>query len=244
LAILADNQIRELVKNNKLKIENFDENLLQPCSYDIRLGKEVFIASEDGERFLGEGESFKISPGDYVIVTTHERLELPLNIYGRVGLKTTLSLKGLINLSGPHVDPGFKGALYLGLSNFGPRPITLRAGDPAFTIEFEELHEPASASYKGRMQNQQHIPSFLIDQLRGLHTESLPGLFNRMSSLENNFNLLKVALDGDMKNLVDSQKQSETSILSRIDTLRDVLYLVLLPLILANFAALLYVIFR
>ena len=218
--------------------------MLQPCSYDIRIGKEVFIASEDAESKLGNGESFKISPGDYVIVNTFERFELPLNIYGRVGLKTTLSLKGLINLSGPHVDPGFKGTLSLGLSNFGPRTITIRSGDPAFTIEFEELHEPASSGYKGRMQNQEHIPSFLIDQLRGLHTESLPGLFNRMSLLENSFSLLRVGFEKDVKNMTDGQKQLETTLCAKIDTLRDVAYLVLLPLVLASFAALIYVILR
>ena len=103
----------------------------------------MFIASEDDVRTLNSGESFKISPGDYVIVNTYERFDLPLNIYGRVGLKTTLSLKGLINLSGPHVDPGFKGTLSLGLSNFGPRAVTVRSGDPVFTIEFEELTESA-----------------------------------------------------------------------------------------------------
>ena len=207
----------------------------------------MFIASEDDVRTLNSGESFKISPGDYVIVNTYERFDLPLNIYGRVGLKTTLSLKGLINLSGPHIDPGFKGTLSLGLSNFGPRAVTVRSGDPVFTIEFEELTESASTPYRGRMQNQDHIPAFFIDQLRGLHTESLPGLFNRMSTLENNFNLIKVALEKDMEKIVSVQKQTETSLGSRIDSLKDslnIVIFVMVPVILANFAAIIYIILR
>ena len=97
------------------------------------------------------------------------------------------------------------------------------------------------------MQNQDHIPAFFIDQLRGLHTESLPGLFNRMSTLENNFDLIKVALEKDMEKIVSVQKQTETSLGSRIDSLKDslnIVIFVMVPVILANFAAIIYIILR
>ncbi len=46
---------------------------------------------------------------------------------------------GLINVSGFHVDPGFKGKLLFSVYNAGTGPISMEKGEPYFLIWFAEL---------------------------------------------------------------------------------------------------------
>ena len=60
-------------------------------------------------------------------------------------------------LSGPQIDPGFKGVLVVGLSNLSPRDITIPYKERFCTLEFYKLVEPASELYHGEYQNQAGI---------------------------------------------------------------------------------------
>ena len=48
MTVLSDSQIKEYVAEKKL-IEPFDEMLLSPASYDLRVGQRVLKSRKDGD---------------------------------------------------------------------------------------------------------------------------------------------------------------------------------------------------
>ncbi|MGH2625505.1 MAG: dCTP deaminase domain-containing protein, partial [Anaerolineales bacterium] len=43
--VLARDEIQELIRENRLKIGNFDPQYLEPATYDMRLGNDAFLVS-------------------------------------------------------------------------------------------------------------------------------------------------------------------------------------------------------
>jgi dCTP deaminase len=91
-SVLSDGTIRRLVDEGRVRIDPWDETMVQPASVDLRLGSSfrVFhnhrigaIDLADPPRNLTEhveiddGESFVIHPGEFVLGRTHEYVELP-----------------------------------------------------------------------------------------------------------------------------------------------------------------------
>ena len=50
---------------------------------------------------------------------TKESIEVPLDALGLISIRSKYKLKGLINVSGFHVDPGFRGSLVFAVYNAG-----------------------------------------------------------------------------------------------------------------------------
>ena len=111
--------------------------------------------------------------GQMVAALSEERLELPLSICGRVGIRSEFARKGLNAFGGPQIDPGYEGRLILSLLNVGPEPITLRLGTPFFTIEFQALDEPAAVGYEGSYQALDDFPKDQYDFILSARTTSL-----------------------------------------------------------------------
>jgi hypothetical protein len=75
-----------------------------------------------------------------------------------------LKLQGLINISGFHVDPGYRGNLIFAVKNVGPHDIVLKYEEPAFMIMWAVLAEGAR---KDKKSNYENIPVELMAQLGG-----------------------------------------------------------------------------
>jgi deoxycytidine triphosphate deaminase len=98
-SVLSDGTIRRLVAEGRVRIEPFDEAMVQPASVDLRLGTSfrVFhnhritaIDLADPPRNLtehvevDEDESFVIHPGEFVLGRTQEHVELPDDVVARI----------------------------------------------------------------------------------------------------------------------------------------------------------------
>jgi len=105
----------------------------------MRLGKEVYVSSAKTLKTLREGDSVVIEPGEFALLLTWERLEIPTVHVAFISLKFTYALKGLVNVSGFHVDPGFRGHIVFSVYNAGPRPVVLRCGDRVFMLVLADL---------------------------------------------------------------------------------------------------------
>jgi dCTP deaminase len=70
---------------------------------------------------------------------TEEVVRIPPDVLGFISLRTTWKFRGLINVSGFHVDPGFHGNLIYAVYNAGPAPVHLARGMDLFLIWFAEL---------------------------------------------------------------------------------------------------------
>ena len=132
-SVLSDGTIRRLVAEGRVRIEPWDEAMVQPASVDLRLGSSfrVFhnhrIAAIDLADppqnitelvEIGDEESFVIHPGEFVLGRTLEYVELPDDVVARIEGKSSLGRLGLIvHATAGFVDPGFKGTLTLEITN-------------------------------------------------------------------------------------------------------------------------------
>jgi dCTP deaminase len=162
-SVLSDGTIRRLIAEGRVRVEPFDDSMVQPASIDLRLGSSfrVFhnhrigaIDLADPPRNLtehveiGEGESFVIHPGEFVLGRTQEHVELPDDIVARIEGKSSLGRLGLIvHATAGFVDPGFKGTLTLEITNLTRVPIILWPGKPIAQLSFMALDQPAQRPY-------------------------------------------------------------------------------------------------
>lgn len=158
MSVISGEKIEQLIEKKELIIEPLDRECLQPASVDLRVGRRVMkspILREQGKVIdLAKEKETSILPGQFASVLTLERLVLPLNICGRVGLRSFYARKGLISFHGTQVDPGFSGYLVVPLVNMGPEPIILEYGKPFVTLELNYLETASSKTYSGDYQNQ------------------------------------------------------------------------------------------
>ncbi len=59
-------------------------------------------------------------------------------------MKAIIKFRGLVNISGFHVDPGWKGRLIFSVYNAGPNHVTLQRGEKAFLIWYSTLDRKSS----------------------------------------------------------------------------------------------------
>jgi len=146
--ILGDSEIREKIENGDLNISPFIESNIQPASIDLRLGNEFaevepkskVIDTRDPESIQTKKDTTDrliVMPGDVVLGTTIERVELPNTLVGNVTGRSSLGrLNIVVHKTAGFIDPGFNGTITLELENEGKYPVALYAGMRACQIWF------------------------------------------------------------------------------------------------------------
>lgn len=165
--ILGPKILLKRVKEEKL-VEGLSERELtnpEGAGFDLRLG-EVFEIS--GEAFLGEThrktpdirsiiaykegkkQSVKIKPGDFFLVKTIEKINLPIGLSAVILPRTTTFRSGLFMRTGP-IQPGYQGELTFGLKNEGPITVEIEMGARFAHVIFHEIRGGGSR-YRGQWQ--------------------------------------------------------------------------------------------
>ena len=189
--LMTDGEIREVLESGSLILKHFEENRLEPCSYDARLGNEALVSRNNELIDLTKANSIKLEPGDFALVITKEFFKLPLNMAAHIGMKSGLARHGIILLAGMQIDPGFEGHLRLGFYNGSGRPTTIDYLDPICTIEFHSLTKEAEKSIRVFPELKEgHIPNSDKAFLRELETTSLSELASSMRTLSQSVNTL------------------------------------------------------
>jgi dCTP deaminase len=143
---------------------------IMTASYELSLGDEVFVtSSKTGIReVLKPRGQVVIPPGQFALLLTEESLNIPTNVIALISIKTGVKFRGLVNVSGFHVDPGFHGKLKFSVYNAGSESIVLTRGEPLFPIWFSHLFASQhDTRYKGDHQGQQHITANDIMNMQG-----------------------------------------------------------------------------
>jgi len=207
MALLTDFELRDALKTEDLEIDPFDEESLQAASYDMRLGNRALITKtvsleelkgkiqkeEVKEINVEKEESLTVPGGAFALVSTLERIKLPNNYAGHIGMRTYYTRKGLSILSGLQIDPGWDGVLVLGLANLSPRSITLDYKDKLCTIEIHKLNRSVEKPYQGKFMAEQRegrIPVSDKDYLRTIETMSVSDLTKALIDLSQNVGTL------------------------------------------------------
>lgn len=164
--LLSDRDIRAAIAADapeRLSIEPFDAEMVQPSSIDVRLDKffRVFNNSRythidpkqempdlTSEEEVAEGDAFVLHPGEFVLGATLEKFTLPANLAGRLEGKSSLGRLGLLTHStAGFIDPGFSGHITLELSNTANLPISLWPGMKVGQLAIFKMSSPAEAPY-------------------------------------------------------------------------------------------------
>lgn len=118
----------------------YSPKLVKQCSYDLRLGPEIYIVGKEAPTTLTEEEPYAVlPPGEFAVLTSYEVLNMPPYVMGFISIRSTYKFQGLVNISGFHVDATFKGRLRFAVQNVGPSDIHLKLKEPTFSIFFAEL---------------------------------------------------------------------------------------------------------
>lgn len=132
----------------------FKPDKIDCSAYTLAIGGQVYI-SPDGDHNksrkiinLHRDESFEIPSGQFAFIITDEILSIPRNVMAFINTKSRIKLRGLINISGFHVDPGYSGRIVFSVYNAGPSPIMLKQGDDFGLIWFSNTDDDFGSNYK------------------------------------------------------------------------------------------------
>lgn len=183
--ILVDHQIREKVGNAQV-IKPFEEKCIQPASYDLRIGAHVYAPPNPDQPFdlSQNGGAYRLPPYGNAVITTYEDLKLPSTMVGRIGLKSGFARKGLVASTGPQIDPGFEGKLFVSVFNVTAVSHVLEYKDTFLTIEFHVLDEPPRQTYRGPYQGKYTIGAEVLDTLVRLEGMTLSQIQSQFTELD------------------------------------------------------------
>ncbi|MBI4728678.1 MAG: dCTP deaminase [Acidobacteria bacterium] len=188
---LTDEQIRQAIGEGLLRIEPFDEGVLQPASYDLRVGEHAYASSGRELLNLADRGLIVLEPGEFAIVETRERVHLSARTAAQIGLRSEFARRGLLMLSGPQIDPGFEGILVVRVINLAPHAISLPYQAPFLTTQFFELSEPVRRPYSGVRQGQTGIQPQDIQELTQTQGLTLGEVITTLSALEKSVSRLE-----------------------------------------------------
>jgi dCTP deaminase len=165
--ILSDIDLEKELASGRLVVDPLGPNAIQPSSIDLRVGNQFRVFTNSRYPFIdvrlpmedltevvtAEGEEpFILHPGEFVLGTTLERVEIPDDLVGRLDGKSSLGRLGLvIHATAGWADPGWKGHLTLELSNVANLPITLYPGMKIGQISLMRLSSPSARPYGSQM---------------------------------------------------------------------------------------------
>ena len=161
--VLSDGDIRAEIQAGRIVIDPYMPEAVQPSSVDLHLDNRFrvfrssrypYIDVREEQPDLTElveitgDEPFILHPGEFVLGSTLERVELPNDVVARLEGKSSLGRLGLlIHSTAGYVDPGWEGNLTLELSNVANLPITLYDGMKIGQISFQRLSSPVEIAY-------------------------------------------------------------------------------------------------
>ena len=151
---------------------------LDCASYRLSVGEQVFATTDKLAKakpsdpiiqVLGKppNHTLRIPPGQFAFLLTEEVVNVPANALALISMRAGYKLKGLINVSGFHVDPGWSGKLLFSVYNAGPAELVVERGEPMFLIVYADLDQTSAAVYRGKSQNQNSIKASLLEGMGG-----------------------------------------------------------------------------
>ena len=150
MSILSDKSIIELVKNNQITIDPFNDENLTPNGYDLTI-EEIEIPDKQ----KSSTKKLTIPPGERFAVSTKEIISCGENHCAQLWLRTSWARKGIICSFGK-IDSGFKGNLTLLGFNASKTKVDIEIGSTFAQIVFEKLTTTAKELYEERSGNYQN----------------------------------------------------------------------------------------
>jgi dCTP deaminase len=161
--VLSDRGIRTAIEAGRIRLDPFDEALIQPASIDVRCDRRFRVFNNSRYGFIDvkeeqpeltelieieDGGPFILHPGEFVLGATLERVTLGDDIVSRLEGKSSLGRLGLqVHSTAGFIDPGFDGHVTLELANVANLPITLYPDMKIGQMSFMDLDQAAANPY-------------------------------------------------------------------------------------------------
>jgi len=166
--ILSDTDLERRLEDGDLVVDPITDPAvqIQPASIDLRLGHEFiefdranvpFIRPETFDEtddqvtsdiFIEDTDEFILHPGDFVLGSTKEYVEIPDDLVASIEGRSSLGrLAVVVHATAGWVDPGFEGTITLELSNLGNTPVALTPGSRVAQLVLMELLSPSRRPY-------------------------------------------------------------------------------------------------
>lgn len=152
--IVADGTLKKFVDdgtiyypsdNNRL-IDNLYDNV-SPASIDLTLHC-VEVVHEDRSKEELDLYEYTLKPGEFILMSTNEAVNMPKDFVGIVKGKSSLARKGIMVECAGFVDPGFDGQITLEIKNLNQnRRVRLFDGMKICQIVFARMAEEPSHLY-------------------------------------------------------------------------------------------------
>jgi dCTP deaminase len=167
-------------------VSPYNADRVEQCAYALGVAAEYAMTAAEGggkKHSANKGEHITIPPGQFALLLTEEKVSVPPNAIALISMKAKFKLRGLMNVSGFHVDPGFTGRLKFAVYNAGATAIDLEPGQRLFLIWYCDLDQTTRALYDGSHQEQDTITAEDVMSIRGI-VLSPAGVNSRVSALE------------------------------------------------------------
>ena len=165
--ILSDRDIKKALQDGRIKLTPAPDLATQlgSCSLDLHLGNEfqafrrskvpcIDIRDTDKMREImesftvPEGDPVVLQPGELLLATTVEWLEIADDLVGRIEGRSSLGRLGIIVHGTASVfDPGWRGKPVVELGNLGVMPVLLYPGMRVCSFTFEEVSSKVEVPY-------------------------------------------------------------------------------------------------
>jgi dCTP deaminase len=199
-------------------IDKYNSERIDNVAYELGLGDEAYLTdSKSGkkEKLNDKNPQVVIKPGQFALLLTEEIVTIPKHLLAFISIKFSQKIKGLINVSGFHVDPGFHGKIIFSVYNAGPATIVLDKGRPYFMMWFCTLTSDATP-YNGKHNGQNNISAENISDLKG-ELASPNALLKRIIGNETKLAsfsvvagvLMTIGVGLSIKSIIDTSKFNE-----------------------------------
>ncbi|MBI2958622.1 MAG: dCTP deaminase [Chloroflexi bacterium] len=164
--VLSDRDIKRCLESGRIKVSPAPDlsTQLGPCSIDLRLAETFRVFERSRAPFIDTqgtacddlmrevvvalDDMFIMQPGELVLASTHESLELADDLLARLEGRSSLARLGIIVHGTAGVfEPGWRGRPTLELGNLGPMPVALHPLMRICSFTFEELSSPSDVPY-------------------------------------------------------------------------------------------------
>ncbi len=161
--VLSDHTIKQELEKGRIVVKPLGTGCIQPASIDVHLDQRFLVFRNSRKTFIDIREDvsdlmemveiddttpFILHPGEFVLASTLEYVELPDDLVARLEGKSSLGRIGLlIHSTAGYVDPGWKGHLTLELSNVANLPIALYYRMKIGQMSYLRLSAPADNPY-------------------------------------------------------------------------------------------------
>jgi dCTP deaminase len=160
--VLSGETIKRYIKEGKIKIEPYEEDLVGSVSVDLRLGEQALNPDSGKEINLVD---YHLSLDEFLLVNTIEKVTLPDNLVARIVPRSSLARLGiLVTFDADLLPPNYSGKPLLTMKNLSKKPVLLRSGIAVCQLLFEEVDKPV-VGYRSRYAHTKPEPSKLEEEL-------------------------------------------------------------------------------